>query len=139
MLKIPIPTILGASRSGNLLTLNSLITEGANVNGRNRNGTTPLMIAAAYGHDRAVDLLIEKGANVNCANEEGTTPLMFAVRGGNVRCVRSLILAGADLTLCDGAGMTALTLADAQRRPYISRVLTQARDQTPVVAADASY
>lgn len=123
MQEIPKLTILGAARNGNLITMSSLITAGANVNGKNRNGTTALMIAAMYGNHRAIDLLVSSGADVNASNVDGTTALMFAVRGRSVPSIRSLLEAGADVNARDRQGATALDQVEGKGSGYARSVL----------------
>ena len=61
--------------------LRVLIMLGADVNARNTNGATPLMLAAARNKDPAViEALIDMGANINTKDNNGRTPLMWARR-----------------------------------------------------------
>ncbi|KAM4703702.1 fibronectin type 3 and ankyrin repeat domains protein 1 [Rhinophrynus dorsalis] len=48
-----------------------LISAGADVNAKDTNGKTPLMVAVLNNHDRLVRLLMEKGANCTIKNEYG--------------------------------------------------------------------
>ena len=136
MQALPKLTILAASRNGNLITLNTLIAEGADVNGRNCNGTTALMIAAMYGNHRAIDLLISRGAKIDARNSEGTTALMFAVRGGSVPSINSLLAAGADVNARDNKGTTALDQATGARSSYAHSVLSRALSDQEQPSAD---
>jgi ankyrin repeat protein len=52
-----------------------LIDNGANVNAKDFFGETPLHIAAACAHKNVTELLIANGANVNAKNKKGETPL----------------------------------------------------------------
>jgi len=63
--------------------LKRLIEERAEVNGRNWQGQTPLMVAAGHGHVRAVVFLLTMKADpMASADPEGWTPLHEAVRMG---------------------------------------------------------
>ena len=126
MHELPKVSILTASRNGNLITLNKLINEGANVNARNRNGTTAIMIAAMYGNHRTIDILVSRGANVNAKNIDGTTALMFAVRGGSVPCIRTLLDASADIGAVDNNGKSALEQTGARNFSYVHTVVARA-------------
>ena len=55
-----------------------LLTSGANVNARTRNGNTPLHSAAFYGHMEIAELLLARGADVNAKTQNGTTPMHWA-------------------------------------------------------------
>jgi len=59
-----------------------LLDTGAQVDARDEDGNTPLIVAAK-GTDRPeiIQLLIEKGAEVNARNNDGSTALMVAARG----------------------------------------------------------
>ena len=67
-----------------------LLAEGAEVNARSENGTTPLMMAARYGAGDLVPLLIEAGAEPRAANEQELTAADFAERGGRDVMARQL-------------------------------------------------
>jgi hypothetical protein len=58
-----------------------LIDAGADLNARDDNGWTPLMVAARSETPEIVTLLIEAGADVNAMNDNGYTPLWFANPG----------------------------------------------------------
>ena len=69
-------------RIGNLLELQQLITEGADVNEKDNYGETlraaslaPLHIASKCGHLDIVKELIQHGADVNDKDDMGWTPL----------------------------------------------------------------
>jgi ankyrin repeat protein len=59
-----------------------LIAQGAALNARSDNGTTPLMMAARYGNGDLVPQLLKAGAEPRAANEQELTAADFAVRGG---------------------------------------------------------
>jgi ankyrin repeat protein len=64
-----------------------LLTHGADVNARSRQGYTPLSCAIAGGYDspEIVLALLENGADVNAADKSGQTPLSIARR--NLECI----------------------------------------------------
>jgi ankyrin repeat protein len=83
-----------------------LIDSGADVNAKDRTGSTPLLRAArnlrSYEHKSVntdfFELLIEKGADVNAACRElrGELALICAVRADNLELAAMLLEAGAD-------------------------------------------
>ena len=54
-----------------------LLAYKADTNVGNRNGDTPLYIAATRGHLEIVKLLLTKGGNPNAKDRYGKTPLSF--------------------------------------------------------------
>jgi len=56
-----------------------LITKGANLNVKNKSGSTPLHLAAAGDRKEIVELFIAKSADVNAKNKGGRTPLDSAI------------------------------------------------------------
>jgi len=59
-----------------------LLARGAKVDARAPNGSTPLMMAARYGAEPAVDLLLAGGADVNLRNALDLSAADFARQGG---------------------------------------------------------
>ncbi len=59
------------------------LADGADVNAKAGDGTTPLHNAAVYGHNEVAELLIANGANVNAiivsGRNKGKTPLDLAI------------------------------------------------------------
>src|SRR6185436_18421753 len=87
-----------ASMNGDARMIGALLTGGADVNERLRNGETPLMFAARTGKLDAVTLLIGRGADVNAAETlRGTTALMWATAQGHRETVKFLVEKGANI------------------------------------------
>ncbi|XP_002737915.1 fibronectin type 3 and ankyrin repeat domains protein 1-like [Saccoglossus kowalevskii] len=72
------PLMRACTLGGNTEVAKTLINAGANVNTKDNDGKTPLMIAALNGHLSLVELLIQKGADVHVKNEFGKTAIDFA-------------------------------------------------------------
>ena len=88
-------------RSGNRTLFKMLIEGGIDVNTPNRQGTTPLHVAAVRGWGAGVKILIELGADVNALDNEGFTALQAAVSRGSNTNVKALLMAGANPNLGD--------------------------------------
>jgi len=73
-----------------------LIANGAELNARSDNGTTPLMMAARYGNGDLVPLLLKAGAEPRAANEQELTAADFAQRSGRERMAAELRAAMAE-------------------------------------------
>jgi ankyrin repeat protein len=78
---------------------------------RDNEGNTPLMIAAKNGDLKIVSALISAGAQVNLQNNEGMSALMFAVLNNQEAIIHTLIQARANLNLKTFDNITALMLA----------------------------
>jgi FOG: Ankyrin repeat len=59
----------------------ALLDGGANPNGTDADGTTPLMMAAGYGYTDIVKILLARGANPRLATGDGVTALDLARSG----------------------------------------------------------
>ena len=105
-----------AAAAGDIEQVKKLISEGANIDAKDKQGRTPLHNAAANGRMEVAELLIEKGANVNALHNSGGTPLHVAVNGGHKEIVELLITKGADINVKNRAGSTPLN--NAMNRGY---------------------
>ena len=77
--------------------VDELIKKGANVSIQDREGITPLMLAAKHNNIRCMDLLITGGANLGQIDRSNQTALNYAVIANSKRCLEFLIKAGADV------------------------------------------
>ena len=64
--------------AGKVEIVERLIKAGADVNGKNREGTTPLHEAGFVGQDEIAALLLQNGAAAESRDENGQTPLNYA-------------------------------------------------------------
>jgi len=74
--------------------LQMLLDAGANPNVRNKLGGTPLMWAASYGQNEAVQLLLSKGADPRIKDADGVTAAGWAAKNGRGSLV--MILSAAE-------------------------------------------
>jgi len=84
-----------------------LLARGAQVDARDRNGQTPLHLAAQDnygtplflqardGYQKVVELLLAHGADMNAKDDKGKTPLALAAQNGRVGTVNLLKQRGA--------------------------------------------
>lgn len=88
----------GASSTEKILALLSL---GANVNARSRDGSTALHAACAVASPETVFLLLQMGAWIDAPDDEGETPLFWAIRESAGTVVRLLVEAGGRTDICN--------------------------------------
>jgi ankyrin repeat protein len=71
--------------------LGYMLGHGARPDTGDREGNTPLAIAAQLGWLDGADILLGRGANPNLGNSRGETPLIFAVQRRDMPMVRLLL------------------------------------------------
>lgn len=94
--------------------LQELIDDGAEINIKYPDGTTPLILAVRARNESAVRFLLKKGADPNMSNEDQATPLMLSLVYHNDRCTLALLEHGVDLSKTDHFHLTALDYAILQ-------------------------
>lgn len=89
-----------------------LIGQRAKADIQNRDGNTPLTIAAQIGWFDGAQLLVQRRAGIDLANSRGETPLILAVQRRDLAMTRLLLNAGANPRKTDNvAGYSALDYA----------------------------
>jgi ankyrin repeat protein len=107
-------------------TLTALLDAGADVNAKNRLGSTPLHWA--IDDEMKVRLLLKRGADLKAKQVEGRTPLyQAAVLGHGEAIVRLLLENGADPNAATANGRTALMAAAARGDVPVLRLLVAAK------------
>ena len=91
------PDLVTTIRDADAQAVRKLIDNGADVNARDPEGNTPLMLASFYANSECVELLTYNGAEVNAANKAGATALIRAAT--NYEKARLLVEAGAEVRL----------------------------------------
>ncbi|XHG09575.1 hypothetical protein AWENTII_012623 [Aspergillus wentii] len=103
-------------------TARELINAGADVDGRDANGATPLMTASHVGNLDMVQLLLQNGATVNAQDRGGLNPLIFSTVQNNVAIARVLLENGARVNL-GTLGTTPLISAAAENHVEMVKLL----------------
>lgn len=145
-----------AATEGRIVTVETILDKGAEVNAKNSKGRTALMLAALNSHKDTVEILLNKGADVNIKNNEGMTALMYAakkglspvptvqtlldkmMKKGNLPALKPtvsneykdivviLLNKGADVNAKNNNGWTALMFAEFENHTEIVNILKQA-------------
>ncbi len=113
-----------AARMGRTEIIKILLAAGSDVNARNKEGSTALMLAARDGGIESVGALLDANANANDVNEHGRSAFLLAAEGGQTRIVENFLASGADPNSTDKYGTTALMVA--AHKPEIVKLLLDA-------------
>lgn len=116
-------------RAGNREHAELFIKAGMDINARDKDGSTALMVTSEKGESEMAQLLIQNGADVNANNIDGYTALMYAAYKGNVQIAELLIKNKADVSAKDKDGWTALRYASIQGRNDMVALLKKAKDK----------
>lgn len=119
--------IFSAAEEGNAAEVERMLASGASADERmTAGGETPLMRAAARGHEEVVRVLLDAGADVCARRADGFTPLILAVFFGHEGVVRLLVERGADASARTNLGTTAARWAEARGFASMAEVLRAA-------------
>ncbi len=105
--------LVNACQSGDFKLATTLLRSGVDVNSRNTQGETALILTGHTwsSHYESVVYLLDNGADVNARSTSGETPLASHARHNNPRIVEKLLVRGAAVDARDGQGDTALIIA----------------------------
>ncbi len=96
----PKANLKAAIHQNDLHWIRQLLDEGVDVNDRyTRNETTPLISAAAAGHEEILRELISRGAEINACTKDSYTALMAACEWDHPELAEILLEEGADVTI----------------------------------------
>lgn len=130
--------LMRAAARNDLQAVESLLAQGANVNGSSGDGYTALIYAAYYGNSETVEYLLDHGADANARDKNGLTALIEAAKqnldagdviASYVGTVKALLKKGADVNARDKDGLTALAYAEKyglRNKAEIVRLLKEA-------------
>jgi ankyrin repeat protein len=137
-----------AAAIGDVANITAALERGVDVNTTipGQDGWTPLMVAAADGHEAAVRTLLAMGGDPNRRNDLGRTALMFPSSYGFIGVVRVLLDGGADVNVVptDETRWTALMAAACAGRADVTQLLlergadarlTDSKGTTPLACA----
>ncbi|MDR3451355.1 MAG: ankyrin repeat domain-containing protein [Rhodoferax sp.] len=89
----------------------------------NKPGWAPLHYAATGGHLEIMSLLLDNSAYIDAASPNGTTPLMMAASYGTPAAVKLLLDEGADPTLKNQKGLNAINFAQRANRQDVADLI----------------
>ncbi|XP_071597959.1 kinase D-interacting substrate of 220 kDa isoform X3 [Heliangelus exortis] len=118
-------SLLTYIEEGNLPALKALLEKCRDVDERNENGQTPLMLAAEQGNLEIVQELLRMGANCNLEDADNWTALISAAKEGHAAIVAELLNYNVNLEHRDLGGWTALMWASYKGRTEVARMLLE--------------
>ncbi len=77
LLSVSCATIYSSAEKGDITSVRNFVNDGIDVNKKDENGATSLMLAVKSNNPELVSYLIEKGADVNAKDKDGYTPIMY--------------------------------------------------------------
>jgi len=116
-----------------------LIAAKSDLNLKDKDGNTALILAADKGHTDIVKALIAANADLNLQNKNRDTALTVATDKGHLKNVKSLIAANADLNIQTQSGDTALILAANKGHTDIVKDLLVAQAPSSLLIAVAVF
>jgi len=137
--------LLAAISAESISDVEALLNAGADANGADPRGRTPLMQAAEMEHIAIARLLMDRGADPNHPGYRGYTPLHIAVdisidgtvqNGGHpgdepTEMIELLLERGASLLMADDNGRTVLDWAGAYGSTKIKALLKAWQERSP--------
>ena len=112
-----------ASENGHLKVVELLLSKGAEIDVKDKNHCTPLMLAAENGHNDVSTYLIHHGADISKKDSHDRTALHYASENGHLKVVESLLSKGAEIDVEDENHRTSLMLAAENGHSDVSMYL----------------
>ncbi len=106
-------------------TFSDMVALGFDIDQKDSDGFTPLMIASALGKVRFVQFLIYNGANVDARSKTGLTALHRAAQDGRNEAIAALLDGGANINTPDMFGSTPLMAAVVAKQRFTVEFLVK--------------
>jgi ankyrin repeat protein len=102
---------LAAASAGDSATIQTMLSKSVDLEFRDANGRTALLLATRHKAINVARILIEAGADVNAMDKITDSPYLYAGAEGPIEILRMTLEHGADLTSVNRYGGTALVPA----------------------------
>ena len=119
------PPLVEAAREGHRGVVRILLDAGAEVNKKDRTGSTALMMAAARGHRDVAKMLLDCGADPNQSCDWGKAPLHCIPLYPYNNVVKLLLEYGADPNKVDNRGNTPMHEVAWKGHKSVAKLLVQ--------------
>lgn len=120
--------LLNAVAENNTKVVAKILESNPDLEIKDNEGRTPLMIAAYNGANNMATMLITAGANVNTQDNMQNSPFLYAGAEGNVELLNLGLKHGADFKIFNRYGGTALIPAAEKGHLEIVKILTMVPD-----------
>ncbi|MBF7093467.1 ankyrin repeat domain-containing protein [Flavobacterium sp. ALJ2] len=117
-----------ASKPNQTEIVNYFLAKGVDANKTDKEGNTPLMIAASAKDTSVLEELLPKVKNLNAQNLKGESALTIAVKSGTPEAIEILLTKGADITVKDKEGNNLGFYLVQSYRPQNGREAAPAKD-----------
>ena len=133
--------LMGAVKNGLTEVVNALLAKGSDVNFRNENGDSALLLAATSPHsEETLPMLLAHGARADAINNDGETALMKAAQSRYAaldgKSAALLVTGGAKINATNREGWTALMFAADNGHTELVKLLLDHRADSRLVNAD---
>ncbi|MFG2631858.1 ankyrin repeat domain-containing protein [Streptomyces sp. NPDC048473] len=118
------PDLLEAARSGDTDAVREALRRGADVETRDENRRTPLLLAVTGNHVKAAETLIKAGADPDALDQQHDTPWLVTGVTGSATMARTLAAAHPDYTVVNRYGGTSLIPASERGHAEYVREVT---------------
>ena len=111
--------LLDGIRFNNDIKILDLLDQGADIDYKNENEWSALMVAILYDRKEIAKKLIELGADINTTQSDGKTPLIICCELNRFDMIQTLIENGADWNIKDDEDMDFLDHISDEYRKYV--------------------
>ncbi len=124
--KLSAQDIFSAAEAGNIQQVKEYLQKSPELlNAKNREGFTPLYIAAWKNHAELTKILLDMGADPSIGDNENTMPVHMAAIGSSYEALNILLDRGIDINSRDANLMTPLHFALSYRQPEMAKYLVE--------------
>ncbi|GAA3659859.1 hypothetical protein GCM10022237_19830 [Nocardioides ginsengisoli] len=116
--------LLRAARAGDADAVAAALRAGADIETRDANGRTALLLASTFDHVAAAEVLVAMGASADALDDRHDTPWLVTGVTGSVRMLETLLPANPDLTIRNRfGGISPIPASERGHVDYVRRVV----------------
>lgn len=101
-----------------------LICSGANIECKDRDNFTPLLLAASYGHAKTVELLLQRGANPDVEDKNDKTAVFLAAEENKLEVLEVIIQLSMGVNIFCGNEKATTTTTKLRSKVYKNHRIT---------------